>query len=270
MLSIGEFALHGGVSVRMLRHYDALGLLTPAAVDASSGYRRYEPGQLPRLNRLVTLKGLGFTLEDIGPILDSDLTAAQLRAMLLMRRSQVEQQIALDRKKLSDIERRLRMIEEENVMTELQFIEKPLPALTLAQFTATVGDGGDVGAVVGPMFGRLIEAMVAAGLDPEEPTVAWYSGGPGDGGIRLGTGVPLTPDTPDVPGTERGELPAAPRGVTVVHRGDMRTIQDTWQQLMRYCAASGRSPSGPCREVYLSTPEGREDAWVTELQQPVT
>ena len=112
MLSIGAFALHGGVSVRMLRHYDALGLLTPAAVDRFTGYRRYEPGQLARLNRLVTLKDLGFTLEQIGPILDSDVSGSELRAMLLMRRAQIEQQIASDHDKLAAIEHRLRMIEE--------------------------------------------------------------------------------------------------------------------------------------------------------------
>lgn len=52
MLGIGEFALHGQVSVRMLRHYDALGLLVPAAVEAHSDYRRYTADQLSRLNRL--------------------------------------------------------------------------------------------------------------------------------------------------------------------------------------------------------------------------
>ena len=103
MLTIGEFALHGGVSVRMLRHYDALDLLVPAAVDPHSGYRHYEPAQLARLNRLVTLKELGFTLEQIGPVLDADVSAPDLRAMLLMRRAQIEQQMAQDRGKLSDI-----------------------------------------------------------------------------------------------------------------------------------------------------------------------
>ena len=46
MFSIGEFARHGRVSVRMLRHYDAIGLLRPATVDAATGYRFYQAGQL--------------------------------------------------------------------------------------------------------------------------------------------------------------------------------------------------------------------------------
>ncbi|WP_248580573.1 MerR family DNA-binding transcriptional regulator [Nocardioides sp. InS609-2] len=48
MLSIGDFARIGQVSVRMLRHYDQLGLVVPARVDASTGSRWYSPDQLHR------------------------------------------------------------------------------------------------------------------------------------------------------------------------------------------------------------------------------
>ena len=62
MFTIGDFARLGQVSVRMLRHYDAIGLLRPAVV-RHAGYRNYAAGQLARLNRIVALKELGFTLE---------------------------------------------------------------------------------------------------------------------------------------------------------------------------------------------------------------
>ncbi len=61
MFSIGDFAKHGRVSVRMLRHYDGIGLLRPAHVDPHSGYRSYTGEQLVRLNRVIALKELGFT-----------------------------------------------------------------------------------------------------------------------------------------------------------------------------------------------------------------
>ena len=59
MFGIGDFARHGRVSVRMLRHYDAIGLLRPAHVDPGTGYRYYRAGQLADLNRIVALKDLG-------------------------------------------------------------------------------------------------------------------------------------------------------------------------------------------------------------------
>ena len=63
MYTIGEFAGIGRVSVRMLRHYDAIGLLRPVHVDDRTGYRRYAPAQVPHLLRLGrTLAGCVLTL----------------------------------------------------------------------------------------------------------------------------------------------------------------------------------------------------------------
>jgi DNA-binding transcriptional MerR regulator len=90
MFSIGEFARHGRVSVRMLRHYDAIGLLRPASVDAASGYRFYQAGQLAELNRIIALKDLGFTLGQVQAILAEQVSAAELRGMLKLRRAEIQ------------------------------------------------------------------------------------------------------------------------------------------------------------------------------------
>ncbi|MFD3937000.1 helix-turn-helix domain-containing protein, partial [Streptomyces sp. NPDC058618] len=89
MFTIGDFAKHGRVSVRMLRHYDALGLLRPARVDPFTGYRSYEAGQLARLNRVIALKELGFSLDQVGTILDERVSAEELRGMLRLRRAEL-------------------------------------------------------------------------------------------------------------------------------------------------------------------------------------
>jgi DNA-binding transcriptional MerR regulator len=79
MFSIGEFARHGRVSVRMLRHYDAIGLLRPACVDPASGYRFYQASQLAQLNRVVALKDLGFSLQQVQAIIDERVSAVTAR-----------------------------------------------------------------------------------------------------------------------------------------------------------------------------------------------
>jgi DNA-binding transcriptional MerR regulator len=81
MFSIGDFARLGLVSVRMLRHYDAIGLLPPAHVDDVTGYRRYAADQLPRLNRIVALAKLGFTLKQVAELLDDAVSAEQLHEL---------------------------------------------------------------------------------------------------------------------------------------------------------------------------------------------
>ena len=86
MLNIGEFARLGQVSPRMLRHYDELGLLPPERVDPESGYRFYSVHQLGRLHRIVALRDIGFSLEQIGQMLTQDISVDELRGMLRLRR----------------------------------------------------------------------------------------------------------------------------------------------------------------------------------------
>src|SRR5919197_4544907 len=100
MFSIGDFARHGRVSVRMLRHYDAIGLLPPARVDPATGYRTYDAAQLSRLNRIVALKDLGFTLEQVRSILDDKVSVDELRGMLRLREADLQSRLAADTARL--------------------------------------------------------------------------------------------------------------------------------------------------------------------------
>lgn len=86
MLKIGEFSRLAFVPVKTLRYYDDIGLLKPVHVDQWTGYRYYSVEQLPRLNRILALKGLGLSLEQIGQLLDDDLPAEQIRGMLRLKR----------------------------------------------------------------------------------------------------------------------------------------------------------------------------------------
>src|SRR4029078_9552569 len=116
MFTIADFASFGRVSVRMLRHYDAIGLLTPAVVDAQSGYRFYHADQLGRLNRIIALKELGFTLKQVQSIIDDKVDVAELQGMLRLRRAELRERVATDEARLTGIATRLRMIEKEGHM----------------------------------------------------------------------------------------------------------------------------------------------------------
>jgi DNA-binding transcriptional MerR regulator len=65
MIKIGDFSKLSQATVKALRLYDEMGLLKPARVDNFTGYRYYSADQLPRLNRILALKDLGFSLEQI-------------------------------------------------------------------------------------------------------------------------------------------------------------------------------------------------------------
>ncbi len=109
MFSIGDFARHGRLSVRMLRHYDAIGLCTPSI--ALTGYRSYGAQQLSRLNRIVALKDLGFTLLQVRSLLDDEVNGEELRGMLRLRQAEPQSQIAAGGTRLTQVEARFRTIE---------------------------------------------------------------------------------------------------------------------------------------------------------------
>ncbi|GGK35345.1 MerR family transcriptional regulator [Nocardia camponoti] len=69
--AIADVAKMSGVTARTLRHYDDIGLLTPARVGAN-GYRYYEQSQLLRLQQILVLRELGLGLAEIGDVIDSE------------------------------------------------------------------------------------------------------------------------------------------------------------------------------------------------------
>ncbi len=91
MLKIGEFARVAQVSIATLRHYDQCGLLKPNELDPDTGYRYYSLDQLARLNRILALKELGFSLEQVAHLLEKDLSLEQLRGMFTLKQAQTQQ-----------------------------------------------------------------------------------------------------------------------------------------------------------------------------------
>ncbi|GAB3587261.1 MerR family transcriptional regulator [Calidifontibacter terrae] len=242
----------------MLRHYDQLGLVPAARVDKHSGYRFYEPEQLPRVHALLGLKDLGFTLEQIKPMLAGQIDSRRFHDLLDERRAALRDQIDADRRRLDEVERRLRLMDGS---TTMEFTEKSLPELSLSQRTAVVADQSEIGPVIGPMFQELVSAQLRAGDHPMHPAYAWYSGEGSQ--LRFGAGFATRID-----GAEQGHLDPVERAVTMTYVGAMEGIGVAWAELGSYVAAQQLRPFGPCREVYLNT-EGPEAGWVTELQQPV-
>src|SRR5688572_22129522 len=106
MLKIGDFARLCRVPVKTLRYYDDLGLITPAHVDAFTGYRYYAVEQLPRLNRLLALKDLGFSLDQIAQILNDGVTHKQLRGMLMLKRAEATRRLKDEQDRMERIEAR--------------------------------------------------------------------------------------------------------------------------------------------------------------------
>jgi DNA-binding transcriptional MerR regulator len=244
MFTIGDFARHGRVSVRMLRHYDAIGLLAPAKVDPASSYRFYEASQLARLNRIVALKDLGFTLEQVRAILDEQVSAGELRGMLRLRQAELQSQIAADASRLAQVEARLRIIEMEGAMPADDIQIKRIPPVRVAQLTATAArlEPASITPVIRPLYDELGARLGQAGLTPAGPAIAYYEDAPDGDGVIVHATLPVSADAGSRRGLEIVDWPEIGRAATIVHPREV-----TWNAPTTRTSGSPncRSPSPP-------------------------
>ena len=134
-LKIGEFARLAQVTIKALHHYDELGLLKPATIDTLTNYRYYTLEQLPRIHRIVALKDLGLSLEQIRLMLDEEMPTEQIRGMLRLKQAEARQQMREAQQQLAMIEFRLRMIEAETNFPILDVVIKSLEPMHVLSLT---------------------------------------------------------------------------------------------------------------------------------------
>jgi len=277
MLTIGEFASIGRVSVRMLRHYDQIGLLRPAHVDPNTGYRAYTAMQLTTLTRIVELKGLGLTLEQVARVVWGEPADTEIEEILESARLELETTIAAAHARLRRLDANLRRIRGETVMPTAQTIAADVRSID-AQRVATLtrrapGFGpANIGPVVGPMFPESAALIQAAGIADFGPAIALYEADEsGDGtGARITAGFVVPDGTASIDGLDVQTLPAIAQAAVTVHRGEMATIGESWDAVVTWAGEQGYELAGVCREVYWTPADRPQSEWVTDLVQPVS
>jgi DNA-binding transcriptional MerR regulator len=270
MFVIGEFARHGRVSVRMLRHYDAIGLLAPLRVDPVTGYRFYEAGQLARLNRIVALKNLGFTLHQVAAILDDHVTTAELRGMLKLRQAELQEQIATDAARLTQVEARLQAIEREGSEPAPVVVRQIAPARVAELTSMAAGyEPQFITPVIQPLYHELTRRLCDARIAITGPGVAYYEDASDEAGaIMVHAALPVAEPPSGRQGFRVVDLSEIPAAATLIHQGSMDNVLPSIQALARWIDASGFQSLGYAREVTLKLADARDD-WVTELQEPI-
>lgn len=282
MFKIADFSRFTRVSVKMLRHYDELGLLCPAHVDPDTGYRFYAADQLPRLNRVIALKDLGFGLEQIRGLLHDQLPAEELRGMLRLRRAELEAQIREAHHRLAQVAERLQQIAHETAAPRYDVVFRPVPPQLVASLRAVVPDDGPA---IAALFAELELHVAAQRLRAAAtPLTLFHDPEYHDQELDVEVAVPtLRPVAPGGRVAAR-ELPGEPLVACAVYTGGYERTDEALQAILRAVAASGYSVAGPWREVYLRFHPGdserfevppafvtdRAELYVTEVQVPVT
>jgi DNA-binding transcriptional MerR regulator len=268
MIKIGDFARLGQVSVVTLRHYDEIGLLKPVSVDRFSGYRYYSVGQLPRLNRILALKDLGFSLEQIELVL-SGLTLNQLHALLKLRQAEAERQVAQEQARLARIAARLRQIESEEHMSDYDVVLKTVPPMLVAAQRVTIPTNDQVPAYLGPAFGAAYQHVRQYGAKDTGPCLAiWHQAAEVHANEVADAAVPIDRAIPSAERVSVYELPQQ-QVAAAVHHGAFTSFVQVHTAILTWIEANGYQIAGPYREIYINHDPANMDEAATEIQYPV-
>jgi DNA-binding transcriptional MerR regulator len=280
MFQIGEFSRLGQVSTRMLRHYDKLGLLVPNHTDEWTSYRYYTLEQLSRLHRIIALKDLGFSLQEIGNLLQKEAgpSVAELRGMLLLKQAEVRQSLAESRWQLKQIEARLQRLEEEGQPSPYEIVVKPVPETAVAAVRTTVPHIHEMGHYCEMLAGQVYAGLKKAGIRPLQPElILYHTEEYRETDLEVETAVAVHPkflsNQPIDKKIRFRQLPGYELAASLIYEGALSEIIPAVLALLRWVGLHQHVPVGPLREIHLSGPvHGAnvvEDELVTELQLPI-
>lgn len=272
MFLTGEFSRIARVSKRLLQYYDEIALLHPAHTDPQTGYRYYSAKQLPRLNRILAMKDLGLSLDQIRRMLDDDVSADEVYGMLLMQRAELEKKLLDDMQRFRHIESRLRRhVKDAPSLPDIVMKSVSKIEIISTQHLITTDDGMS-------FFSQLMQYL------PEQVDMRQL------GHMLLMANVDefLTenieiefgfivegkvPDTIPLKGDivlKKRQLPAIPQMATIVHVGHPQTASIPYGELGTWIENNGYRINGFQREVFIESPaSGNPDDIVMELQIPV-
>ena len=282
MIKIGDFSKLAHVSIKTLHHYDDLGLLKPIHVDRYSGYRYYDIGQLSRLNRILALKDLGLSLEQVVELLRADLSTAEMRGMLRLKQMDLAAHVDEEQRRLVRVEQRLRQLEMDGKPPQREVAVKDVPAQTVLVAQVVAASEEALQPARQSLQALLLEYLEAARFKPATPWFALFADLPyreTDLELTLAVGVDLRSGqrTGDWLGTpvRLQELPRVPAMASVIHTGDYATLPQAYASMYAWAQSSGYQPTGAYRELYLPENGVSADsapipqAGVIELQCPV-
>ncbi|GGJ55462.1 MerR family transcriptional regulator [Deinococcus roseus] len=272
MFKVGEFSRIAQVSTRLLRHYDHIGLFTPEHQDPHTGYRHYTASQLPTLHRILALRDLGLSLDQIDRVMQQQLDVQEIRGMLLLKKQQLEQSIQEEIQKLQRVESRLRQVEKEGTFETESVVLRSFPEqrlLSYRQVFPTRPDGLQA-------MWKLANSLPAGGKPSQGAfTVVFHTMDIADENLDVELGF-LLPEGqqglsfPTDLSLQESTIEAHGTVATLYRHGWHDQNLDCMFSLAQWMEVHGYRFAGHLREVYIKPPlQGRETESVAELQWPV-
>lgn len=268
MLKIGEFSKLSRVSVRMLRHYDDIGLLKPVEIDPFTGYRYYEADQLPVIGRITSLKDMGFKLSDIIKILEIYHDRDKLESYLEARRNELEivhNQTAYQMMLLDTAKTRLRKDYDMNYNVSI----KTIPERYAATVHMTIPHYEDEGMAWQVMMEETAHLNLVA-ADPCLAAASFLDDEYKEENVELIAWKTVKGTYPDTEHVKFQTLPAVKVASCTV-KGSYAQMNDCYAAIIAWVGSNGFRCAGPMFNIYHVSPHETQnpEEFVTEVCYPI-
>ncbi|WP_432519164.1 MerR family transcriptional regulator [Kineococcus sp. SYSU DK006] len=268
LMSIGVFSRATRLSVRTLRNYDRLGLLTPAHIDPNTGYRRYAVDQFPQAGLIRRLRELEVGLPEITEILTAG-SSTKVQAALERHRDRVVLRAA----ELEQIAARLQAVLQDPLQVPgwLHVYERRREAQCTARMLVHTSMSGLAGAL-NSGFDQLFSVLAEQGITSVGPPGARYPSDDLDAAaLSVELFVPVTRAPRPAAAVEAGHLTRCTLAATI-HEGSYDDVETAYQSLGRWITDHDRALEGPAEELYLLPPGPGVPmgAYRTEIAWPIS
>lgn len=267
MLKIGDFSRLGQVSIDTLRHYDTLGLLKPAEVDPSTGYRYYAYQQLGRLHRILALKDIGLSLEQIAPMLEGEVSAEQLKGMLKLKRVEIAETIDTEHERLARVEARLKQIEIESSFSAHDVILKDVRPQLVASIRKPIASHE----ISITLYEELLGYLAQYDIRQWRAVSIWHDDDYQEHNVDAEVTISLNLPVPETDSVKVYDLPGGVMASTV-HNGPYSKLHLAYNAINAWVEANGYEIKGPARELYHYAQDPLrfdDETYVTEIQMRV-
>jgi len=259
MIKIGDFSKLAHVTVKTLHHYGELGLLRPTHIDRYTGYRYYSLNQLPRLNRILALKNLGFSLEQVVDLLDEKLSLEEMRGMLRMKKIELAQRVGTEQARLAQVEMRLRQIEAEGHPPQHEVALKNVPPMTVLTAKAVAASETAFMSIRRSLQDMLRSNLERAHIKADGPFFALVANLPhAESDLVIELAIPVQLGRSQRAGdwgsnpVQLREMGAVANMASMVYDGNYSTLASIYTALYTWTKTNAYQVTGPYREVYLS------------------
>jgi DNA-binding transcriptional MerR regulator len=255
MLKIGDFSRLARVTVKALLYYDELGLLKPAEIDSSTGYRYYSADQFPRLHRIIALKEMGLSLEEIARLLRDDVSISHILDLLHAKQDAQKQKLEYELERLKWVEDWILEVERENKLPAYEIILKKIPPVQVVSTRTMIPNTFDVKPLLSkalPVVTEMVDHVLKSNAQIVGPAIGMFHGEISaveeyDWEIAF----PVSKVVPSRGEFQFKELPGYDQMVTTIHKGGVNSGAPVNIALAKWFETNDYQIIGPRREIYL-------------------